>query len=180
LEALFDRLVSRYDERQQQERRTDEEVWRKYKRSLEARHLLRYLQPKRIAVQDDEVEFRYAWKNGVWHCLEPVSFDLSAAESIRDKAHRWLGQIQSVKDANEPFKVYLLLGEPEQENLRPAFDKAVSILHKIPVENEIIREEQAAEFSESFAREIEFHENPIPAEVRERPDTGYGSKPKGV
>ena len=90
LESLFDRMVVRYDERPQKERRTDEEVWRKYRRSLESRHVLKHLQPKKISVQDDEVEFQYAWKNGVWHCLEPVSFDLSSADSIREKAHRWM------------------------------------------------------------------------------------------
>ncbi len=158
LEKLFDRLVIRYDERPQQERRSDEEVWRKYRRSLESRHVLKHLQPKKITVQDDEMEFQYAWKNGVWHCLEPVSFDLSSADSIREKAHKWLGQILSVKDAHEPFKVYLLLGEPQQEALRPAFDKAVSILHRLPVASEVIREANAGDFSEQFAREIEAHE----------------------
>src|SRR5436190_4655411 len=34
LESLFNRLVTRYDERPQQERRNDEEVWRKYRKSL--------------------------------------------------------------------------------------------------------------------------------------------------
>lgn len=158
LESLFNRLVARYDERPQQERRSDEEVWRKYRRNLETRHVLKHLQPKKISVQDDEVEFQYAWKNGVWHCLEPVSFDLSSADSIREKAHRWLGQFMSVKDSQEQFKVYLLLGEPQQEALRPAFDKAVSILRKLPVENEVVRESDAAVFSERFAREIEAHE----------------------
>lgn len=157
MEALFDRLVGSYDEAPVKERRTDEEVWRKYRRNLEARQVLRYLQPHKIAVQDDEVEFRYAWRNGVWHCLEPVSLDLSSGDSIREKAHRWLGQIMSVKDAPERFKVYLLLGEPQQAALRPAFDRAVSILHKLPVEKEIVQEELAGEFSERFAREVETH-----------------------
>lgn len=89
-------------------------------------------------MQDDEVEFEYAWKNDQWHCLEPLSFDLTAAESIREKAHRWLGQIMSVKDARERFKVYLLLGEPQTEKLKPAFEKGLSILNKMPVEKELI------------------------------------------
>lgn len=161
LEALFDRMVTRYDERPQQERRSDEEVWRKYRHSLESRQVLKHLQPKKITVQDDEVEFQHAWKNGVWHCLEPVSFDLSSADSIREKAHRWLGQILSVKDASERFKVYLLLGEPQQQALGPAFDKAVSILRRLPVDSEVIREERAGEFSEQFAREIEAHEKKV-------------------
>ena len=158
LEGLYERLGIRYDERPQQDRRSDDEVWRKYRRSLEDRHVLKHLQPKKISVQDDEVEFQYAWKNGVWHCLEPVSFDLSSADSIREKAHKWLGQLLSVKDTREPFKVYLLLGEPQQEELRTAFDKAVSILHRLPVPSEVIRESSAGAFSEQFAREIEAHE----------------------
>lgn len=161
LETLYDRLVMRYDERPQQDRRSDEEVWRKYRRSLESRNVLKHLQPKKISVQDDEVEFQHAWKNGVWHCLEPVSFDLSSADSIREKAHKWLGQLLSVKDAKEHFKVYLLLGEPQQEALRPAFDKAVSILHRLPVASEVVREASAGEFSEQFAREIETHEKKL-------------------
>ena len=158
LESLFDRMVVRYDERPQKERRTDDEVWRKYRRSLESRHVLKHLQPKKISVQDDEVEFQYAWKNGIWHCLEPVSFDLSSADSIREKAHRWMGQFLSVSNASEAFKVYLLRGDPQQDTLRSAFDKAVSILHRMPVDSEIIREANAGEFSEQFAREIEAHE----------------------
>jgi hypothetical protein len=155
LENLFDRFVTRYDERPPLETRSDEDVWRKYKRNLEARHVLKHLQPKKIAVQDDEVEFEYAWKNNQWHCLEPLSFDLRSPDSIKRKAHEWLGQIQSVKDTSERFKLYLLLGEPQQEDLKPAFENAISILGKVPVENEIVLERNATAFSEKFAREIE-------------------------
>jgi hypothetical protein len=161
LEAVYARMVTRYDEAPQYERRSDDEVWRKFKRGLETRHVLRYLQPKKIAVQDDEVEFDYAWKNQQWHCLEPLSFDLTAAESIREKAHRWLGQITSVKDAKDRFKVYLLLGEPQLDKLKPAFDNALSILNKIPVEKELIREREATRFSEQFSDEVEAHEKPV-------------------
>lgn len=160
LEKLFDRMVQSYDDRKAKETRTDEDVWRNYKRTLEERKVLKYLQPKKIAVEGDEIEFGYAWKNGVWHCLEPISLDLSQADSIREKAHRWLGQIMSVKDASEPFKVYLLLGEPQNRELRGAFNSAVSILRKIPVENQIISEDEADAFSQRLAKEITDHEIP--------------------
>jgi hypothetical protein len=151
-------MVTRYDEAPQYERRSDEDVWRKFKRGFESRHVLHRLQSKKIVVQDDEVEFDYAWKNEQWHCLEPLSFDLTAAESIREKAHRWLGQIMSVKDARDRFKVYLLLGEPQIEKLKPAFEKALSILNKMPVEKELVREGEAARFSERFASAVEAHQ----------------------
>jgi len=158
LEQIYKRFVERYEEPSAQETRSDDEVWRKFKRTLEIRHVLKFLRPKKIFVQDDEVEFHYAWKNEQWHCLEPVSFDLAAPESITDKAHRWLGQITSIKGSKDPFKVYFLLGEPQHEKLKPAFENALSILKKMPVENELVREGEASEFSEHFAQEIEHHQ----------------------
>jgi len=158
LESLFERMVGRYDEHHENPRLSDDDVWRRYKRRLEPKHVLKHLKPVKIGVADDEFQFNYSWKNGVWNCLEPVSFDLSAEESIREKAHKWLGQISSIKDSRERFKLYMLVGEPQQEELRRSFDSALSILGKMPVENEIVLEARADEFSEKFAAEIAEHE----------------------
>ena len=154
LESIFRRFVTRYDDRSVAQGRSDDDVWKKFKKTLEERNLTRVLRPKKITVQDDEVEFEHAWQNGIWHCLEPVSLDLTAADSIREKAHRWLGQLTSVKESSERFKVYMLVGEPRREGLEKAFEKAVSILRKTPVQNEIVLERDAEEFSERFAKEV--------------------------
>lgn len=157
LEQLFERMVMRFEERPAPSVRSDEEVWRNFRKNLEERRLLQHFQPKRIAVQDDEVEFQYAWKNGFWHCLEPLSFDLAGPDSIRDKAHRWLGQMASLKDAPEQFKVYLLLGAPQQEELKPAFANAISILKKIPGNKEIVLEQDAPQLAAKIEKEVEAH-----------------------
>lgn len=160
LEQLFDRMVMRFEERPATSARSDEDVWRNFKRNLEERRVLQHFQPKKIAVQDDEVEFQYAWKNGKWHCLEPLSFDLAGSESIRDKAHRWLGQMASLKDAPEQFKVYLLVGGPQQDELRPAFANAMSILGKIPGDKEIVLEKDAPQLAAWIEKEVETHGQP--------------------
>lgn len=157
LEQLYDRMVMRYDDKPVREHRTEDDVWRRFKRTLESRQLLQHFQPVRIAVQDDEIEFEHAWKNGVLHCVEPVSFDLSSPESIKDKAHRWLGRITSVAGADEKFHLYLLVGQPREEQLRPAFESALSILGKIPVPTEIVREEDSEHLSEQIARDVREH-----------------------
>ncbi len=157
LERLFNRMVMRYEDKATRERRTEDDVWRHFKRSLEARQLLQYFEPKSIAVRDDEIEFQHTWKNGVLHCLEPVSFDLSSPDSIKDKAHRWLGRITSIANASEKFRLYFLVGQPQDEELAGAFDSALSILRKIPVETTIFREQQVEEMSELLAREVETH-----------------------
>ncbi len=158
LEKLFNRMVMRYEERQAASTRSDDDVWRHFKRDLEERKVLQHFQPKTIAVQDDEVEFQHSWKNGKWHCLEPVSFDLAAADSIKDKAHRWLGQLASVQGATDSFKVYLLVGAPQQENLQPAFQSAMSILRKIPGDREIVLEKDALDLAARIAGEVAEHE----------------------
>lgn len=158
LEKLFNRMVMRYEERQAASTRSDDDVWRHFKHDLEEWKVLQHFQPKTIAVQDDEVEFQHSWKNGKWHCLEPISFDLAAADSIKDKAHRWLGQLASVQGASDLFKVYLLVGAPQQENLQPAFQSAMSILRKIPGEREIVLEQDATGLAARIAGEVAEHE----------------------
>jgi hypothetical protein len=51
-----------------------------------------------------------------------------------------------------------LSGEPQIEKLKPAFEKALSILNKMPVEKELIREGEAARFSDQFASAVEAHQ----------------------
>lgn len=165
LEQLYERMVMRYEEKQTRERRTEEDVWRHFKRGLERRNLLRLFEPKTIEVKDDEVKFKHAWKNGTWHCLEPLSFDLSTPDSIKDKAHRWLGQITSVANSStERFRLYFLVGRPQEEVLQDAFENALSILKKIPTENEIFLEQDTDRLTDRIATEVASHRDNIPDE----------------
>jgi len=157
LESLFERMVMRYEDRTVRERRTEDDVWRHFKRTLETRQLLQYFEPRKIAVQDDEIEFQYTWQNGVLHCLEPVSFDLSSPDGIKDKAHRWLGRITSIAKTPDKFRLYFVVGQPQDEELGAAFDSALSILGKMPVETTIFREQQCEELSELLAKEVAEH-----------------------
>lgn len=156
LESLFERHVSRYDEKTEGIVRGDDAVWTKFRRALEARQVLAKFGKKTISCKDDEIEFEHAWKNGVWHCLEPISLDLRSADRIKDKAHRWLGQVVSVEDSRDEFKLYLLLGAPKAEELRPAFEQARSILErKLAPKHEVFTEDQAEQFGDRIAREVD-------------------------
>lgn len=158
LEALFDRLVMRYDDSGPQRlRRSDDDVWRNFKRDLQQRRLLRFFEPKTIAVRDDAVQFEHAWKNGIWHCVEPVSFDLAAAETIRDKAHKLLGQLTSIQNADEHFRLYMLIAKPTDDVLVPAYESALSILAKIPGEKAIFEEDEHAKLADILEEEVRTH-----------------------
>jgi hypothetical protein len=158
LEQLYERFVTAHEPLAQVPRRQDEDVWKRFSLELEKRQVLPHFVTKTIAVDDDQVEFKHAWKNGVWHCLAPVSFDLASAVSIREKAHKWLGQLTSVAKAREEFKLYFLVAEPREIDLRPAYESALSILAKSSVDQEVVPEAAAGELSERLAQEVRTHE----------------------
>jgi hypothetical protein len=158
LQTIYHRMVDLYDERTKSESRNDEAVWRVFKKGFEEKKILSRFHPKVISVKDDEIAFNHAWKNHQWHCLETVSFDLMQPQSIKDKAHSWLGRITSVKESKDEFRVYFLVGEPQLEGSRKAFEQALNVLHKAPVAHEIIRENEAAHFAEEMAEKIAAHD----------------------
>jgi hypothetical protein len=157
LADLYQRYVSKYDEASFKHKRTDDDVWRSFHKGLENRNISSFFTEKTIEGKIDEVKFKSAWKNGVWHCVEPISFDLAAADGIKDKALRFLGQISSVEDSNEPFKIYLVLGKPTDKELHVAFEKAVAILGKIPVDYEIFTEDQENLLLDELSLKIKNH-----------------------
>lgn len=157
LSHLFSRFVTKHDEEVVRGQRKDEDVWKCFRSELEKRNVILHLEEKTIKVEDDSIKFSHAWKNGLWHCYEPVSFDLSSDSSIKDKAHRWLGQVSSVQSATEDFQVFFLVGKPSSLAHQDAYEKAVSILRKTP--KSIVIEEQDAEiFSKDVALEIQLHQ----------------------
>lgn len=158
LEDLFTRMVERYEGRTQRPVREDGDVWRVFKKELETRHVLAHLQPKRIIAQDYDYEFEHSWKNQRWHVYEPMSFDLLEADSILDKANRWLGRVVTLQDSPDKFKLHILLGEPSLDKLQPAYAKAENILNKMPGEKVLVREREAASFSVALADEMAAHE----------------------
>jgi hypothetical protein len=105
----------------------------------------------------------HSWKNETWHVYEPVSFDLIEGASMLEKANRWVGRATSLIDSADPHRIYLLLGEPQDERLRPTFVKAQNILHKMPGQKEFIKESEAEAFAEELAREVRGHPEEEPA-----------------
>jgi hypothetical protein len=160
LEQLYVRLVEKYEQRAQLPSRSDDDVWKHYRKELETKQVLARLQTKRIIAQDYDYEFEHAWKNGEWNLFEPVSMDLLDADTILDKANRWLGRATNLKDSREEFRLWMLLGEPRIEKLRTAYGKALNILHKMPVKKEFVTEPEAQKFSRELAQEMAEHPAP--------------------
>ena len=157
LEALYLRLVGRYDEKYQH-RRTDAEVWRPVSERLDRANLASKLSEKVIRGAVDELEFKHAWKNGIWHCYEALSFDLADVEGIKRKARQWTGHLSAVRDASEKFKPYFIVGAPSDRKLVSAYNDALAILRNGPVETEVFPEAEVDQLVDRIATEIKTHD----------------------
>ena len=157
LDQLYTRLVEKYEHRAQLPSRLDDDVWKVFRKELETKQVLARMQPKRIIAKDYDHEFEHAWRNGVWNLYQPVSMDLLDADSILDKANRWFGRAFNLQDSTDEFRLWMLLGEPRLEKLRPAYAKALNILNKMPVKKEMVTEKEAEKFSGELADEMAKH-----------------------
>jgi hypothetical protein len=156
---LHARYVARYDHTALVHRRTDDDVQRHFSKELERRRISNYFIEKTVQGDDDRVQFKAAWKNGVWHCVQPISFDLAAGDSIKAKARLFLGQMTSVADTAEKLKLYLVVSPPTEQSLKPAYQQAVQILKKVTgrFEQEIVAEDEVAALADRFREAIEKH-----------------------
>jgi Protein of unknown function (DUF3037) len=154
LSQLYDRYVDRYVGEQDLPSRSDDEVWRVFRTSLEKRDVLSRLVPKKIVAPNYEYQFRAAWQNEIWHVYEPVSFDLVESTSLLEKANRWVGRAASLIESPERFRIHLLLGQPQDDRLLATFQKACKILQKMPGDPELVIESKAEEFAAEVDREL--------------------------
>lgn len=155
-ERIFQRHVAKYDERSVV-RRSDDEVWKPVRQLLDQRRVPVDLQEKTISGDGDRIHFQHAWKNGVWHAYEPLSFDLADEDNIVRKAHRWLGQLASIApNPVEPFKAHFIVGAPTNDRLMPAYRRAVHILQKSP-SADVFEEADVEQFVNRIEDEVRAH-----------------------
>ena len=155
LNQLFERFVTRYDERMI-DRRSDAEIWKPFRDRLAERRIEDIFQRKVIRSPLDEVVFEHAWKNGAWHCFQPLSFDLAGAVGIQDKAARWAGHMYGLQGA-ENFRAYFIVGAPSDPELRSAYDRALAFICEAPTHPKIVREEDLETFVDELASQVLGH-----------------------
>ena len=151
LERLYEAYVARYDEKIKTPRKSDDDIWRTFRERLKETKIQLYLEEKTIHGHSDEVTFKHAHKNGIWHAFEPLSFDLSSSENIKDKARKWRGQLEaSYEGISEDLKIYFLVGKPREKGLLEAYSHASKILKGSPFQAMVFSEDN----QDSLLREI--------------------------
>lgn len=150
-ERIFDRVVTFHDRPHERGRRSDADVWFKYLRYLENTGVSEQLQQHEVSGEIEPYLFDHAIKNGAWHCLEPMSFDLMRPESIKAKAREKFATMSFLDRSDQTLKVYFLLGEPASDEGKRAADTAIKILDRSPINSEIVLESSASVFAERMA-----------------------------
>lgn len=157
LERLHQRFVGKYDT-SSPHHRSDDDVWRPVQRMLDERKISDKLEPKIITSPLETIEFRHSWKNGKYHCYQPMTFDYKKADSILDKVRNWTGISFFLKDAEEEFQPYLLLGAPRDNRLGKEYALARRMLEKSPLKPEIYEENDVEEFANRIEDSIRRHD----------------------
>src|SRR5699024_1089070 len=76
-EDLFDRLINAHLDKDEDEDKTDYDVWSKvYKNYFDKHGITKYLKSHTVKTKNDNLNFDHAWQNGVWNCYQTVSFNL--------------------------------------------------------------------------------------------------------
>ena len=152
LDDLHARFVSQYD-RTEEHRRQDADVWKPFRDRLLERRIDDIFEKKVIHSPRTDVAFEHAWKNGIWHCIQPLSFDLVTEEGIQEKAARWVGQMVGLSKAEESFKSYFLIGAPSDAGMKRAYVRAIDFLRDAP-QAEVILEAEMDRFADTLRDKV--------------------------
>jgi hypothetical protein len=152
--ALFERMVesqkARADERP---RRDDSQVWRECVGKL-SDAVSSHMTKKSFATSSVKVDFDHAVKNGRWHVVQPLSMDFKRAESLQRKASQWVGTAVGLHEATDLGTIIFLMGRPSSGN-RKAYDRAKALLNQVPVDHQIIEEQDTDKLNRSLLALLE-------------------------
>lgn len=151
---LFEKYVMKYEEKNIYDHKSDEDVWRVFKKDLKSREILSLVKPHTITTNDDELVFKHTLKNGSLHCLEALSFDLTTPEGIKDKARNWLGKVTSVSESKESFEIYYIVSSPSDKRLQTAFNNALRILKKSEIPVHIYLENESLQLADKLLNKL--------------------------
>jgi len=152
---LFERLVEKYNSDEKTESHTDGYAWKAvYKTYFDKVGVTPKLKKHSVATDKDNIDFEKAWKNGVWNCYQPLSFDLRSDDSIKSKVYKWSGIIKALQTAEEELHVVFLTTRPHHGELQSFIEETLTLNEK-KLTVEIVDEAGAEQFAAKVRKEME-------------------------
>jgi hypothetical protein len=154
-EATFDRLVGKYTAEKIEQRHDDSYAWKHiYKKYFDEQGITQGLKEHTVKTDNDVIEFDHAAKNGVWHCVQPISFDLVKTGDIKDKIYRWAGMLNELKTADEPLHIYLLSLMPDNPQLQAMIEQKLNI-QQTDLTVQVVKEHEAQNVAKALKEKLD-------------------------
>lgn len=158
--GIFSSIVERYLPDDKSERLGDEEVWKKkYKYYFDHFKVSERLSSHAVQTQNDVFHFDKAWKNEIWHCYEPVSFDLKREDTVKDKVYRWVGKIRELSQSDEKVHLTFMTMIPSKHNNLVDFVKTSLETQFQNIEVEVVTEIEAESLAKRISTQMEWHDS---------------------
>ncbi|MFQ6756883.1 DUF3037 domain-containing protein [Cereibacter sphaeroides] len=144
MDMLYDRFVGLYDDEAPRDARTDEQVFDTVKVKLEAAQLYKRFERHVVRSEFGDVPFDHAFKNGVWHCVQGVSFDSANHERMLEKAQKLAGKMHSIASFRGSMRPYFVTGKPQRSDLLPQYGKMQALLRSSPLDPLVVDEHDSS------------------------------------
>lgn len=158
LESLYERYVSHNERLKLYYPKQHDDVWKTFRAPLVEHDIITKLKPIIISGESVEYPFQHAWKNSKYHPLEALSMDAEDSDTLLRRAANWVGRTTDLQTDERLGTLYMLIGPPELEKLKPHYIKAINLLHKMPVKHEFVEESEAEPFAEMLSNTIREHD----------------------
>lgn len=159
LKSLFNRFVSGYDEERRPQNRSDDQVWTSVSNLLVARNLSERIEAQPVIRTDlGPIKFQAGYQNGVFHVIQPLSFDLSNEGHIGEKAAKWGGYAHSVKALERrSISAQFVLGRPLKGELQSSFESAARYLKNFVGSENVYEESEQEMLVDKIQSDLAFH-----------------------
>ena len=116
----------------------------------------RFIRNKLVETSGVNLNFDFAWQNGITHLIKPISFDLTEEREIQTKSVQYYGYFNLLEEyaKRNQFKFDLLLWKPQDERLHKSYQNAIEIIDKSKAPKEIYTEDRLSEYTDYTAKEL--------------------------
>ena len=159
LADLYRLLVTKWQSDDDESIISDADVWKKkYKKYFDEYGITAKLTSHEVETKYDNFQFDKAWKNEIWHCYLPVSFDLQNVENIKSKVYKWVGKLAELATASENIDVTLLTSIPRKHLELSGFIREKLTLNSAEINVKLVSEMEAESFAKGLIRELGEHD----------------------
>jgi len=163
-QTLFQMLIA--DQRPEhfaRSRRSEEDVWKMYRKVLDLYNIPIALEEKKIQTPSVALTFKHTFQNGARHALQPLTLEYAKPEDIIARAAKWKAFGDELAETPGFGRLDLLLGTPDR--LSPSYtaeheeavEHSIKLLSRTKVEHQIVREDGVAIYAKNLADEMKAH-----------------------